>query len=161
MTMLAKDVQVTSVVTVAPALSALEFEELLEREKISGAPVVDAGRLVGVVSRADLARALLAADRSADALLDYYRDVSGADPGPAEKSRLTGEQAERLVVRDLMSTRIVSVEPETPVRDVAGVMLANGAHRVLVAKGGQLLGVVSSMDLVRAIADGRLGDRQG
>lgn len=158
MTISAKDVRLAKVVTVEPTLSALELERLFERERISGAPVVEKGRLVGVVSRADLTRALAEADDQAGALLDYYGEVAGASAGPEERARLTGEKAERLSVKDLMSTRIVSVEPDQSLRDVAKTLTTHRIHRVLVAQDCRLLGVISSLDLVQLIADGRLDE---
>ena len=134
MTISAKDVRLAKAITVEPTLSALDLERLFERERITGAPVVEKGRLVGVVSRADLARALATADDEAGALLDYYGEVAGASPSPAARARLTGEKAEGLCVKDLMSTRIISVEPDESLREIAKALTKHRVHRVLVAE---------------------------
>ena len=77
MSMAARDVMQAEVVTVEPTLPAAELEALLDRERISGAPVVEGGRLVGVVSRADLVGAAAGAEGAAEALLAYYEDTGG------------------------------------------------------------------------------------
>jgi len=156
MALLARDMMQAEVVTVEPTLPAVELGRLLDRERISGAPVVDNGRLVGVVSRADLSRALAEARDQADATLEYYRDVGGALRDWGGCARLAGELTESLRVRDFMSTNLVTVAPTQPLRDVANTLAMHGIHRVLVAEDRRLLGLISSLDLVRLAAEGRL-----
>jgi CBS domain-containing protein len=156
MPILARDVMQPRVVTVEPSLSAAELERLLERECISGAPVVEGGRLLGVVSRADLASAGAGAEDEADSLLAYYEDVAGATPSRRERAQLVGERAASLRVRDLMQTEIVSVAPDASIRKVAAALVERRIHRVLVVEGDRLAGIVSSLDVVRLLADGRL-----
>jgi CBS domain-containing protein len=156
MPILARDVMQSGVVAVPPSLSASELEELLDRERISGAPVVEGGRLVGVVSRADLARAGAAAANDADSLLAFYEDVAGAAPSQHERSRLIGERGESLRVRELMQTQLVTVTPDASVAKVAAALAGRRIHRVLVVDGERLVGIVSTLDLVRLLADGRV-----
>jgi len=122
MPILARDVMQSRVITVEPSLSAAELEQLLDRECISGAPVVEAGRLVGVVSRADLAGAAAAAGDEADSLLAYYEDVAGALTSRRDRAQLVGERAGSLRVRDLMQTQLVTVAPDASVRKVASAL---------------------------------------
>jgi CBS domain-containing protein len=156
MALLAKDVMQAKVVTVESTLSAVELARVLDRERISGAPVVDNGRLTGVVSRADLSGALTEAEDRAEATLDYYRDVAGASPGWSER-RLAGERTESLRVKDIMSKALVTVAPTQSLQEVAGALVKHRIHRALVADHDQrLLGVISSLDMVRLVAEGRL-----
>jgi len=161
MAIVASDVMERKVMSVEPTLPAGELEALLDREHISGAPVVEDARLVGVVSRADLARAQLDAAERADSILDYYRDAGGGSPGPSERARLTGARLEGLRVRDLMSTDLVTVKADQPIAEVARTLAARGIHRVLVADAGRLLGLISSLDVVQLVGDGRLVERGG
>ena|SRR5579884_1896594 len=53
--MIARDIMTTKVCTIRPEASAKEIAELLYRERISGAPVVDAeDRIIGIVTEADI-----------------------------------------------------------------------------------------------------------
>jgi CBS domain-containing protein len=53
--MIARDIMTTRVCTIRPEASAKEIAELLYRERISGAPVVDAeDRIIGIVTEADI-----------------------------------------------------------------------------------------------------------
>jgi len=155
-TLRACDLMQTNVVTVGPDLPLAEFEHLLSREGISGVPVVESGGLVGVVSRTDVVRALEQATGSAEATLTYYREVSGAASDAGAVARMAGEHAAAMRVRDIMTTELVSVPADQPVREIARDLLARGLHRVLVTEGRRLLGLVTTVDLVRAIAEGRL-----
>jgi CBS domain-containing protein len=158
MPVLARDVMQSRVVTVEPKLPAADLEQLLDRHAISGAPVVEGGRLVGVVSRADLAGAGAAAGDEADSLLAYYEDVAGAASSRRDRARLAGERAASLKVRDLMQTELVTVAPDASLQKVAAALADRRIHRVLVVEGEQLVGIVSSLDLVRLLADGRVGE---
>src|SRR5437762_2865713 len=57
MTLLARDVMESDVLSVPPTLPLVELADLLIRDRIGGVPVVDDGALVGHVSRSDLVRA--------------------------------------------------------------------------------------------------------
>jgi CBS domain-containing protein len=56
-----RDVMTTNVVTVQPGTSLGEVAGILETRHIKRVPVVEAGRLVGIVSRANLVQALASA----------------------------------------------------------------------------------------------------
>lgn len=62
----AKDVMTRNVISVAPDATAREIAELLERHRIKRVPVVSGGRVVGIVSRADLLH-MLASQKPASA----------------------------------------------------------------------------------------------
>jgi len=57
-------------------------------------------------------------------------------------------------VRDVPPGRLLSVEPQTNLADVAKRMRREDADSVAVMSEGQLLGIITERDLVRAIADG-------
>jgi CBS domain-containing protein len=148
----------TQVVTVSPSLSLAEFELLLERAEVSGMPVVDDAELCGVVSRTDLVRTLADAEGSAEATLAYYQEVGDAAPSPASAGYMASEQDATKVVRDIMTAEILAVSGDRTVREVAQMMVTRGVHRLLVTEGGRLLGLVTTLDLVRAIAEGRINE---
>ena len=161
MAILAGDVMERTVVAVEPALSAVELERVLDRERISGAPVVADGRLVGVVSRSDLIRAQTDAADRADALLDYYRDVGGSAPDRSEHARLTGERSESLCIRDLMTEELLTVTAGQSIAEVARALATRRIHRILVVDDRRLIGLISSLDVVRLVGDGRLVESDG
>ncbi|NOZ58745.1 MAG: CBS domain-containing protein [Euryarchaeota archaeon] len=64
---------------------------------------------------------------------------------------LAGREAERLRVRDIMTTKLVTVEPRTPVRRVAEIMCSTGLQRLPVVEGKRLVGLVTQSCLLRVL----------
>jgi chloride channel protein, CIC family len=102
---------------------------------ISGLPVVDKiGRIIGVVSATD---------------------VLGAE-AEAESETIGRDLMEETSVRDIMTPRPLTVAPDEDVREAARQMLYAEVHRLFVAEGDRLVGVISSTDIVRGFASGKL-----
>jgi len=100
----------------------------------SALPVVDdGGRVVGLLSRTDLLR--------------VGNRQSSSRPG-APLLVLPQRRAERVMTSDP-----VAVEGDEPLSRVAEIMRARGIHRVFVRDEGGVVGVVTTRDLMRAIAD--------
>jgi CBS domain-containing protein len=154
----AAQVMQSDVRSVTSTMSIVDLEELLVRNEIGGAPVVDDGRLVGVISRSDILRHL-AGDHAAERIeAKYYWDFSGTI-SPRQSARAASGSVDHalasLAVADLMIKDIISVAPESPVSLVAGLMDRRQIHRVLVVDGDHLRGVITTMDLTRLFVDGR------
>lgn len=104
---------------------------LLAESHVSGVPVVDDhGRLVGVLSNSDILEAL----------------AEHTDPEAREAV------FEQTVVQEVMTPRPQTINPEATIRDAAQRMLYLEVHRLFVEQDGRLIGVVSTTDLVRALA---------
>jgi len=151
----AQDLMTREVITVADELSAREAAELLLENEISGAPVVSAeGALIGVVTLTDLARpglddAGIAIDRSNPLFFargwDDYFD-------PSDFAQLHLENPGR-PVRDLMTTELYTVPDTATVPELAATMIQGHIHRVLVTRDGEVVGVISALDLVRLLVE--------
>jgi len=149
------------IVAVPPNMPLSELADLLISRRITGAPVLEAGALVGMVSRSDFVRCL-SLDRSLAGLIT--EGVEQDEFAPAEvapnptKSVSSAELAGRYV-RDIMVTQPLTVAPDTPVTEVAALLISQHHHRVMVIEGKSVRGIISSMDLVRLIADERVRER--
>ena len=100
---------------------------------ISALPVVDgAGRMVGVVSSTDIL-------------------TSEAEANDAIEREALFEQ---MMVRDIMTRRPLTVSPDAEIREAAQQMLYADVHRLFVTSGDQVVGVISTTDIVRAVATG-------
>ena len=101
---------------------------------VSSLPVVDMhGRMLGVISNSDV----LAAE---------------AENGDGGLQTLIDETT----VKAIMSTRPLAVSPQTTVREAAQQMLYADVHRLYVVENTRVVGVISSTDVVRAVATGQL-----
>ena len=152
----ASAVMTKDVKTVSPDLSVPELEEKLLYDRVTGYPVVEGDRLVGVVSRADLIRHLDLERSIVEIAADYYGTDFAAprDNWVAEK---TGRQVDQLQVRDVMSPYLIKVLPTEPLKHVAKLMMKEKVHRVLVTQGDQLQGVISAFDFVKLYSTERIG----
>jgi CBS domain-containing protein len=143
--------------TVRPETSLPDLERGFQRERVSGFPVVERdGRLVGIVSRTDVLRQLALEQSLGESLVDTRRDDTDedwADKSSGEIGRMVGERMERQCVRDIMRSNVVIAAPGDSLRDVAQLMLRHSVHRVPIVKEGRLVGLISSMDLVRLVAE--------
>jgi CBS domain-containing protein len=145
--MKAKDIMTSPVITVAPDTPVREIAALLFERRISGVPVLEDGRLVGLVSEADLLhRHEIGTDRAAQPRSRWLRLFS-ADRTPAEYIKSHATQA-----RDIMAREVVSVAQDTPVAEIATLLETRGIKRVPVLRGAQLVGIVSRANLVQALA---------
>lgn len=154
------DIMSKDLYAVSPDLPLSELEWELSRRRISGAPVIEDGKLVGMISRADIVRRLGFSHAMSQMALDYYRQLEGADEGQGQgqdyeklSDQTLGSQLRTLHVRDAMTSHPVTIAPEAHPRAAAQLMLDRGVHRVVVVVGTQPVGLVSSFDLVRLLAE--------
>jgi CBS domain-containing protein len=150
----ARDVMTRDIVSIAGTATVRELVALLQEHEISGAPVVDGkGRVVGVVTLNDIAP--LAGDRQAVAPEradpDFYVHGWEDKLNPDELRQLHVED-EGLTVGDIMTPRVYTVAADAPIAEVARTMVEGHVHRMLVADGGQLVGLVSTFDILRSVA---------
>jgi CBS domain-containing protein len=141
--MQAKDIMRENVVSASPKMTLREVRELFTGNRITGAPVVDArAKIVGVISQSDLVRNQRAEDLPSYHLHDDA--MPGLSPG------LTYVEPERLV-EDVMNAAALSADEATPVEQLALVMLAKRIHRILITREGRICGIVTSLDMLRAL----------
>jgi CBS domain-containing protein len=158
MPLAARHVMKTDLKTVEPDLLLTELERRFLADRVSGFPVVERGRLVGIVSRSDIVRQLCVEQSLAESASDYYQGA--AETAPVEQlsqiADRVGTRIETLRVRDVMIRTLITVGPDQPLRDVARTMAERGIHRVPVTEGDRLVGLISTIDIVRLVAAGRL-----
>jgi CBS domain-containing protein len=145
--MKAKDIMTTPVVTVEPDTTVREIAALLLAQRISAVPVVEGGRLVGLVSEGDLLRRHeIGTDRDRAAGSWWLRLLRG-DPSPADYVKSHAVHA-----RDIMTRDVITVDEDTPIAEIATVLETRRIKRVPVLRGERLVGIVSRANLIQALA---------
>jgi CBS domain-containing protein len=148
----ARDLMRTNVVTVTYSAPLSEVERVLADARVSGAPVVDeTGRIVGVISLKDLIeRYAEDVDARPRRGHGFFHLSSEETLDEDFESFEVPEEAEETAT-DLMTAQIFSVPAEAGLKEIADVMCRHKVHRVLVADGARLLGLVSTLDILDAL----------
>ena len=123
-----RDIMTKNVFTVEADAPAEEAAWGLTRLHLGGAPVRDGrGNVVGVLSKTDLIN-------------------------PEPKQWIKGEAT----VADLMNPDVLALYADDPALAAAAGMAQRNVHRVIVLDETQtMIGIVTSMDIVKAVAAGR------
>lgn len=162
-----RDVMVRNVVTVRADAPVSDLIRLLDFEQISGAPVLDErGRLIGVVSMRDVLRLAAHADeiaagdtsapyrlpRSEDELLTWFVDPDARAMVDVDVNAAARSMFDEFTVRDIMTTATFTVHAGATLPELARFLARGRIHRSLVLEQERLVGIVTTFDLVRAIA---------
>lgn len=143
--------------TVPESLSLAELDRRFLTDRVTGFPVVSqTGTLVGVVSRSDVVRTLSVERTWAETLSDYYTDWSGFDasePTLSEIGEQTGRRLEERTVGDVMARDPTTVGPDEDLAEAARILVDRRFHRLPVVERGCLVGILTSLDLARYVAD--------
>jgi uncharacterized protein YeaO (DUF488 family) len=143
----AKDVMTTQVIAIEPDTRVPEIASILLERRISGLPVVDDGRVVGMVSEGDLLRRYeIGTDRKrlpGPWWMHFFRN----DPGPAEYVKSHAARA-----ADIMTRPVVCVVEDLSVAKIAEIFEKRRIKRVPVMRGDWLVGIVTRANLVQALA---------
>lgn len=124
----------SNVYTVKSSQPIIEVEQLMREHRIRRVPVVDEGRLVGIISREDLFRAM----------------PSIFDPSISPE---TLDQAGRIEAAAVMTRSPVTVEPSTPLEQAALLMRTNKFGSLLVMQGEELVGIITETNIFDAFLE--------
>ena len=143
--MLVRELMSTNLVVVSPDMPVVAVAETLAARGISAVPVIDAdGKPVGIVTEGDLIRRLAEEPRGP---MTWFFDIFRAKAPLAQRFA----KAHGKVARGVMTRDLVIVSEDDSAERVAQLMEGHNIRRVLVARNGVLVGIVSRADLLRAI----------
>ncbi len=142
-----QDIMTRDVVSVRPETPVREIATLLAEKRISGVPVVTAdGAMVGVVTESDLLhRAELGTEKRDERRHSWWLEHYAS--GLAQDYVKSHGRA----VKDIMTRNVTTVTEETNLADVATVLETKRIKRVPVMRDGQIVGIISRSNLVRAL----------
>ncbi len=131
-----------------------EAARILGENKISGMPVLDGEKLVGVVSESDLLR-LLSIEDSEGGLwlpspLEIF-EVPFRDLMKWEQLHKISEEIPSKKVSDIMSRNLHEVGPEDSVEEAAAIMTRHRINRLPVVEDGRMVGIVTRGDIISGL----------
>ena len=127
------DLMTAKPITVAPGTPMLEARQRMVEERIRHLVVVEDGRVVGIVTD---------------------RDIRLNLPSPATSLSVweINFLLARLTVGNVMTSTVLVVEPDRPIAEAARIMIDHKIGALPVVDGGQLVGILTESDFVRAMA---------
>lgn len=138
----------TRVISVSPDADIAAAATLMVQHGVSGLPVIDGGRLVGIVTETDLVSREIDIDPPV-----YGTFLDAVFRFPWDR---TDEEFQRVLattVGELMTEHVLTVSTNATISDVANLMFKQGANPVpVVDDAGRVVGIVSRSDIVRMIA---------
>ncbi|MBN1140744.1 MAG: CBS domain-containing protein [Deltaproteobacteria bacterium] len=145
----AQDIMTREVVSVTADTAIEDLARLLVEKKVSAVPVVDAGgRLMGIISEGDL----LQRDKplhipTVISIFDWVLYLESSKKFEAEVKKISARK-----VGELCSREVVTCTPETPVTEIAQLMVGRHVHLVpVVDEGKKVVGVVARLDVIRSL----------
>jgi CBS domain-containing protein len=143
--MLVSDLMKCDVTTVQPDTTLADAARIMLSRHVSGLPVLDRGVLVGIVTEGDLLqRTEIGTDGKIHSRLKAFF-MPGSLAG--EFIRTHGRY-----VRDVMTSPVISVTPDTPLFEAANIMCQHDIKRLPVLRDGKLAGVIGRTDLLAVLA---------
>jgi acetoin utilization protein AcuB len=136
--MLVKDVMTWNVVTIPSNTPVLEAERLLEAQKFERLPVVDKGKLVGIVTKDDLLRS-----------------------GPSQATSFSrGELLyllSKLTVKDIMKKDVITVDLNQPIEKAVAVAQREHVGCLVVMEEKRVVGILTTNDVFYKVLNPLLG----
>jgi CBS domain-containing protein len=127
---IAKEIMMGSPVTLKPQDTLDLANDVISLGRIRHIPVVEDGRLVGILTERDLMGA---------AAIKIF----------SLKQKSKSALLKNVLIKDMMKTRVMTVTPDTPIKDIAHLMADKKIGCVPVVSAGAVVGLVTTTDILR------------
>lgn len=124
------DAMTRPVTTLAPDATVADLEDLFERYDYNSFPVVESGRLVGIVTKFDFLRNFIF---TADTVLPHYQDLM------------------RRRIGEIMHRQVKTVDPDMALTRVLQMMVDMSTKSFPVVSEGKVVGIISREDIIHAL----------
>ena len=180
-----RDAMTCDVLTVTSETTLRDAAELFVSRHVSGAPVLDGQRVVGVVSATDVLEFIstnppVPRQRADQREVGDWAELPGSEPADAAPGAYFADMWEEAdaettqrfadsdgpewdvfaehTVQEVMTRAVCALPSTQSITAAAEYMKTAGVHRLLVIDEGKLVGIITSTDIARAVADHRLHD---
>ena len=150
----AKDLMTEKVVCVHPDTPIHTLIKILIKNHINGAPVVNKeGKLVGVVSKTDIVEyeEKTSKKQCQSSKKSFYSDTNGKLKKAFDKISKV-KTFGKTMVKNIMTSRIITAQSDDTIDRLARIMYDKKIHRIIIQDKGQVVGVVSTLDILNAVS---------
>ncbi len=150
-----KDVMNSDVISCRPDDEISNAAQLLKEQNISGLPVVDEGKVVGIVTEADILK-----------LLEVPEHGGLWLPSPFEvieipiRELINWEDTKHMLtdigskpIRDIMESEVYTISADSSIEDASSMMIKHKVNRLPVLDGETLVGIITRGDIIRGLAE--------
>lgn len=164
-----RDLMAANVFTLAPEDTLRSAAAKLAEAGVGGAPVVRSGWVVGVLSRADILAFVAerhpckeeVAEHAVGWIFGAWEEADANRPdGVVDQDALVTDALDTHTVLDVMSAPAFTIDPDALVKEAAMIMAREGVHRLIVSDDDTPVGILTTWDLVCAVAHGGLIPRE-
>lgn len=143
----ARDIMTRELITVSPDDEIAKAAKILLEFGINGVPVVESGKLVGILCQSDL----IAQEKNLP-IPSVFTLLDGLIPLSSGKNlEKVFHKIAATTVADSMSSDPVTVDPETGIEQIATLMVDRNFHTIPVVENGKLVGVIGKEDILRVL----------
>ena len=129
--LLVRDLMTKAPITAGPSLSLYDAYVLMYENEIRRLPVIQHGKLAGIVTLGDIQRALSASSAGGETTAALH--------------------ASTLCIGDVMSPDAITVAPGDTIQEAAEQMLENQVSALPVVEDGRIVGIVTESDIFRLV----------
>ncbi len=132
-----KDIMISDVVTISPDDTFYDIVELFSEKKISGAPVVEGGKAIGMVSESDIME--FVSERHLVTLIEKE------DKAMKDKASMKASQ--------FMNKSVISVSSNDDLSKVIKLLDEKDINRIPVVDKKKLVGIITRADVVSIVSE--------
>ena len=143
-----REIMTAEPITVTPEMTVTEAARLMTDNRVGALPVLEQGRLIGIVTEGDLIMQ--------DVKLEfptYLHLLDGFIMYPPSTARFESELKKAVAadVRAVMTEEPITISADASIEDAATLLVDREVSRLPVLDGETLVGVVSKSDIVRSL----------
>lgn len=152
---LVKEVMTAPVVTLAPDMPVQKATAILAEKNVSGAPVLDGEKIVGIFSEADVLRSLKTTKKNFRLVFPSISSIGIAFQEELIQRELLEayEEIGSKSVSEVMSKEPHIIDAESTVKAAVMTMVMNNVNRLPVVSNDRLVGIITRGDVIRGLAD--------
>jgi CBS domain-containing protein len=149
-----REVMSKPVITVAPDTLVRDAALLLAEKDISGLPVVDAGKVIGIFSEADVLKSIKTTKKDLRLVFPSVSSLGIAFQEEVTQREILEAYDEigHKPVKEVMSRDVVTIGPDSTLNEAIVRMVHKGISRLPVVDKDELIGIISRGDVIRGLA---------
>jgi CBS domain-containing protein len=157
-----RDVMSAPVMSIPPETLVKDAAAMLAERNVSGVPVVENGRVVGVFTEIDVLRSIKTTKKDLRLVFPSISSLGIAFQEEVTQREILEayEEIGNTPVRDVMSKEVLTVHPDITVNEAIVMMVERKIQRLPVVENKALIGIVTRGDIIRGLAKDRPGNNK-